>query len=692
MSLTPADVYNLASKALQRYAPLRRRVEWRQWHYNNDERVEPRLGEYDNKGDPALNNPFTNISDFQSDAPRRIGQQVIARLSENPAVFKAVTRRASSNSDSDRASIIMNAWLREIESRNNVKLQQAMGYGQVRDCYAVLHAYRLEHLRPPIPRLRYSDLQEIPEDERQGYMISLDGEGFEETTEQWVKRRAETYAGAGCPWNLEVLSPMFFARIPSKYGPGDDVAVLAYEVDAYLYDLELRNPEAAGLPSSISDLTPAPGIEMPRGASDDTFSTISSGEYPDRRKIWQIWTRTEFYELADYNEYTGRGRSKRLTASGGFRLTKAFKHDYGEVPFHVVWANRNYDPDPALEAEPYLEGVYRLKPTYDRMMKLSAAIMELTAEPRFYKQDDPNYKPRLSEDGDPLEEDSLSNHGGKLTPGQRLVPLQTQVSHGIPQVLQVYMALFKEAEPGTGSVEIAAGTAPWTARIWQTQANIGPRLLMEQQADGLRWFANFARNWHIRHPEEPFLAYTHPSQTRKEIVSVDPKTLSGLEFECTIAPLSSAEQMTAAQYIAEFIAQGLRKKRELHEAMGERDPSAYQRELDVELLLEPFRQQLLKTEVESRMATMFASGTDGKIRDGTGQEVDYREVLSRNGYVVPSLEEDKARQQAQAQAAAESPSFPITRSAADGSAAPLGQRQLPNLAAPGTPTQQGLMP
>ena len=696
MSMDEQTVHGLASVALRRESERHRRVNWRRLHFDNDASVEPKLGEYI-AGKPAPNNPFTDVSDFQSDTPRRIAQQVISRLSENPPVFKAVTRRASSNSDAINASLIANAWLREVEQRTNVKVQQAMGYGQVRDCYAIIHTYRLDHLRPPVEREVYTveEFQAMVSagQDTSGLMTSLDGEGYEETEETRKSRRDEQYAGAGCPWTIEFPDPMYFARIPSKYGPGDDVVVLAYEVDAFLYDLNI-DKEIAGVPSDLGSLVAAPGIEQSRSDSDATYNTPSSTDYRDRRKVWQIWTREEFYELADYQIVTGRGRSRRLR-SGGFKLVKAFKHDYGQVPFFVVWANRNYSPDPATEAEPYLEGIYRLKPDFDRSMKLASALVELTAMPQFYRQDDPNAPSHLLEDGDIPDEDSESMHGGKIPAGQRVVPLNTQVTHGIPQVLQLKMAMMKEAEPGTGSVEIGASTAPWTARIWQTQANIGPRLLLENQAAALRWCAEIWRDWHVRHPEEPFLAYTHPSQSKKEIVKLDPKKLASLEFECSISPLSSAERLTIAEHLSGFVERGFRKKVDLlSEGFGEKDPYTYDNELLVDNAILPFKQKLVETMMQARAAKMFTTGSDGKVRDGSGTEVDYREVLARNGYVVPSLEEEKAQKAMVAQQQGGGGGAPlggsITRSDPGGATLAASMPQMSGLAAPGTQQVMGL--
>ena len=696
LSMDESTVQQLASIALRRESGRIRHVDWRRRHFYNDASVEPLLGEYI-AGKPAPNNPFADVSEFQSDAPRRIAQQVISRLSENPPIFKAVTRRASSTVDGVNASLIVNAWYREICQRTNVQPQQAMGYGQVRDCYAIIHTYRLDHLRPPVERRTYTidefnALVEAGEDTT-GLMASLEGEGFEETEDARRARRDEEYAGAGCPWTIEFPDPMFFARIPSRYGPGDDVVVLAYEVDAFLYDLNLSK-EIAGVPSDLGSLVAAPGLEQSRGEAADTYQTPSSADFQNRRKVWQVWTREEFYELADYQITTGKGRSRRLR-SGGFRLVKAFKHDYGQVPFFVVWANRNYSPDPDWEAEPYLEGLYRLKPDFDRSMKLASALVELTATPQFYAQDDPNAPSRILADGDIPDEDSESELGGKIPPGRRLVPLPTQITHGIPQVLQLKMAMLKESEPGTGSVEIGASTAPWTARIWQTQANIGPRLLLENQAAGLRWAAELWRDWHVRHPEEPFLAYTHPTQSKKEIVKLDAKRLASLEFECSISPMSSAERLTIAEHLSGFVERGYRKATDLlAEGFGEKDPYNYYNELLVEQKTRPFKEQLAETMLNARAIKMFTTGSDGKVRDGTGAEVDYREVLARNGYVVPSLEEEKgqkkqlAAQQREAEAAQMGGS--IYRSDPGGATLAGAMPQMSGLAAPGTQEVMGL--
>ena len=168
-----------------------------------------------------------------------------------------------------------------------------------------------------------------------------------------------------------------------------------------------------------------------------------------------------------------------------------------------------------------------------------------------------------------------------------------------------------------------------------------------------------------------------------------------MEFECSISPLSSAERLTIAEHLSGFVERGFRKKVDLlSEGFGEKDPYTYDNELLVDNAILPFKQKLVETMMQARAAKMFTTGSDGKVRDGSGTEVDYREVLARNGYVVPSLEEEKAQKAMVAQQQGGGGGQPlggsITRSDPGGATLAAAMPQMAGLAAPGTQQVMGL--
>lgn len=705
MSLDASQVYEWSRRLLNRNAALHDRILWRRQNHHNDPAVDPQINERTSDGRPVPDDPFADVARFQSDAPRRVAQQVVARLTENPIRFHTDVRRSTDTKLATRASIVLNAWKAEIEERTGINWQQAMAHFQCRDCYAVMHTYRLEDLRPPVEQRKYIAEHDIPAGERHRFMESEEG-AYVEKVDAWKERRADMYAECGSPWQVEFPDPLFFAGQRDRRGPGFLTAVLAYEVDAFEYDLLTR--ESGNFPTPLNAHAPAPGLEDSRGQQGvGAVITPSSTDYRSRRRVWQFWTRDEYYELAEYPEQLPRAARRRAQKEGAdfgsaaMRLVKAFKHGYPGVPFEVVWANRTYDLDPVWEAEPYLEGLYRLKPFWDYMMTRVAAIMDLSANPPLIEQDSPQTSTLvLSESGDIPDEDSLSSLGNKLPPGRNMRQLQVQITAGISQVLQLITAMLAQAEPPTGTVEIGASTAPWTARIWQTQANIGPRLLIDNQVKALRWLVEFWRKWHVANPDEPFVAYAHPLVSRTDLVEVDPADLARVRFEVTISPYSSAEMLTIAEHLRTFVEAGLRKREELFkDGFGERDPHEYAISLDVENMITPMRKQLAQVAFASRMASMFTMNTRGEVSDFAGNQVSSREVLQRNGYKVPSLIQQKALEEAQGAGMQQAPlqqappqgnpggGSVLTRTT--GASLPVAMGQMPTLKAPGSIAIQG---
>lgn len=696
MSLTPEAVYEISSRLLRRYSTLHDRVRNRRKHYNNDSSVDPKLGEYLENGRPAPNNPFLDVPAYQADTPRRVAQQVVARLVDNPALFYMDARRSREKTQAIEAALIFNEWKSEIQERTGIDWQQAASNYQVRDCYAVIHTYRLDHLRPPIEKYKVKSLEGVanPKDFEEDFESET---GYIERDEIFRERRDSEYAEMGAPWQVEFPSPLFFAGERDRIGPGFRCCVLAYEVDALDYALALGENEYG--PTPLSNNRPAPGLEQARGQNgEETFESPSAQDYEHRRRIWQFWTRTEYYELAEEDPpQKGRRKAKMMNASRGapgMKLVKAFRHEYPGVPFEIIWANRTYDEDPAWEAEPYMEGVYRFKPYWDFMMSRTAAIMDKTAIPPMIEVDAPGAPSPVTETGDIPDEDSESALGGRLPPGRTLKQVQIQATAGISQILQLLTALMKEAEPPSGSVEIGASTAPWTARIWQTQANIGPSILVANQAKGFRWLAEFWRKWHVAHPDEPFLAYAHPSISKDEIIKVDPKALAGMKAECAIAPYSKAEQLTIAEHLASFVERGLQKRQTLYkDGFGERDPHQFELELDAENIVRPYKQKLADTMFASRMAAMFTMNSKGQIADATGTMIeDPRDVLRRTGWDVKGPAQSEPEPEMQMQ-----PDMPMqpqpqqqgTRPRSSAATMPMRIGELQQLETPGTLSIRG---
>lgn len=626
-SLGVETVEKLADRLFDEFRVLHERIANRRRHFYASEDVDPKLGEWQG-GQPAPDNPYRDVPSYQSDAPRRLAQRLVARLAENPIIIDVEPASASLQPDADRLAIILNSWMRDIATRTDVNLQQAAGYYQARDCYAVLHSRLAADVwKPDTPKERDSpaDGYEPYDDEETGQRR------YRESAASFRARQEYQRAREGSPWHWELIDPTAFVFERDRTGKGGLArAIVRYEVSLSTYNLLHETTLSSGdsTPTDIAALGPAPGYRRP--LSGQQSLTPSSSRYRDRAELLQYWDREYWCEIIRHN--------------GAATVVKSGPNPYSTVPFWIVWANRTYSADPAWEAEPYLEGVFRQKPYWDRMVTLAAAIVELNAEPLVTRKRrditaSPLYPSGAAEDAAGPSADDLS-----LGPGEELQQLSIAIDPAISSLIQFVRNEMRESEPHVGSIEIGASTAPWTARIMQTEANVGPKVLMANLVQAVKGMVRMWIDWHIRNPAEALVTHVRKDERRtskNRVVRVDPDEvdLSLFDIEVSISPVSSMEQVTMTQLYRELVTPipglgPLITRSEFYEkGLNKQNPEDYATQVMLEATARPYIEQYIRSKLSSIMGSRFITGVDGEIINrGNGMPVNPADVLTANGW------------------------------------------------------------
>lgn len=642
------QVMRLVEQLQRRFTAFHERVEDRRLHFHNDPAKDPKLGSWsagaDGKLAPDPDNPFRDMTAYQADNARRVAQDLIPRLTANHVVANGTAQKSSEQKIADDLATVLNSWIWDIEARTQVNLQQQISFGQSVLGYAVLHVRRADDMWPARERMK------------------------RETARSYSERVEYERAKRGAPWVMEAIDPSFFACAFDRNPVGGmAAAVLSYEVGLLDYVEAVERDEMSAQEAleklQIMAETPAPGLQDAGVTSVIGADGPSSGDFDKRVTVHQFWTREMCYEIMD------RG------GDNNFEEVKAWPHEYEQVPFRIIPCTDTGDPDPVRRWLPAMEGIFRLKPFFDRFLTLTAGMAELTAMPLQYMEKTGTAPAPLLESGDPANEAADTAGAGIVPDGFTMKQLKIEMGQAIAGVMQMLTDQLTKSEPGTGQADYTATTAPWLMRLAQTQANVGPKLMITNANDGFKWALNLIVDWHVRHPEEAMVAFERDDEgavSSYTVKRVDPKELTTVAVGTSISPVASSEQITLGQVLAEYLGQGLIKREDFYrDGLGKTNPQDYINALDAETAMRPAKQAWSNARIAAELGSLFMQGMNGATLSAQGQEVPPEQALMANGW--------------QPQVAPTGPSM--------GGGEALGQTTpgpLPQLAAPGTVPLQGL--
>ncbi len=508
---------------LSRFDALYQRIRTREAHLYNSAEADPRFGP-----------PWQDAKPWQSDLARRTWSQLRNRLTEHPFRVHVeppgdAPRQIRAANDLER---VFEHGLQLAQERAGLSIQNDLAYAQVCLCYGVLHWQRADDRLPPFPPAREN-----------------------ENRRQRRERDRRAKALAGFPWRIEVVRPDQFAFIEDRSAEnGLGLAVVVREIALGPYRSALSRQDGLRLsaqPAAQPDAQPAqtdqPRLRIAFQSEAPQPDEPSGPGWGDRIRVAQIWTSGEYYELA-----------ATTSAGAQWTLIKTAQHPYEMPPFAIAAADLNDHPDPLRRWEPALEGVYRLKPLFDRERSLGGFLAEQAAIPLFWVQLASGAW-ELDTSGARLELTADAAAARTLPEGASLHKADFELDPAFVEFLRMSAQELQAAAPDTGALapgEAGPNTQPHTLNILLGARNAQVLQLKQRQAAALRaMLRNMAlvmskplEEGGFGEPVWVFAKSRGGRLLKRTIVGVDPAEIPSLDIEVRIDPWSQSQRIAIQEH------------------------------------------------------------------------------------------------------------------------------------------------
>jgi hypothetical protein len=624
--------------------------------------------------DPPLNDEWKDAQKFQSDAPRRVYVGLMARGTENHfnVGIKGLRDTATERQRANKVETVINSGLYYTEERSNVDIQGGLMSGIIAQCYGILHWCKAEHLMPPVPEAEWlDDLPDDPDERKRYEEADAGAEAVSEAEEAIGKidraerRRQRKYrekntareerykaerAQAGFPWWVETIDAMNFAFTEDRsLNNGMSRALVVRDMPISDYVDRLRGDRKDLRDArSLSEVTKGKVKEHGmRGAPQEWEP--NSDTYGKRVRVWQLWTRDEFYEVVSpvlESGYTGEG----IDASA-FSCAKGFKHPYTMPPFAIAPFSPLPGNDPALKYRPMLEGMYNLKPIFDRAITLLSVAAEQNALPYMYWKNTETNEPWQDEQGNVIKFQLNSGGSHVAPPGYELVQVINPINEAWVKSVEFFKAQYEEAEPPSGLTEVGATSQPWMIRLDQQQQAVFVKMALKSITRAIATMARSMVKTHSLPADKggfagPLCVYKYERQGEvdySEVVHAETEDFRSLNVYCNIDAISSAERITVVEHGVGLLKAGrpdangqptpIITDADFYENyLGKGDPDAYKAELDGQVMFEKHVKPGLEAQyVKSVYGSKIKLGTDGEFVGPDGAVLDPAGVLAANG-------------------------------------------------------------
>lgn len=589
--------------------------------------------------DPLLPDPYGDAPGFQSDAPRQLHEQLLARITENHANVRAeadeptATKRKAAQTVEEYLQGILDA----MEKRNGYTFQEGMGDAQIIDGVGLIHWWYAPDRDPDWPDYEYRDdlrgTDKATKERFRGNPEYTEGSAeaqhkskLKETEQSYRDRRAKMLASTPDVYDAEVLSARncyWMDDRTSKNGMGRVMVIREYgwlDYEEELADRDLKFVLKDGAIQRWAD-SEAPFAE---GPSVDGWDTNLS--------VVTIWTKDEWYELASVN--TGGTTENWEYITGG-------THDWGMPPFAKFTAITAKDPDPTLMYQPALAGVFRLKPFVDEQVTLMHVIARNTAMPWFYLERKDDKAKMLDEAGKMATFTMDAALAMAIPDGYELKWMNPEMGAAMPQSISLFLEDYKAAYPSTGTTDTSGSSQPWTIRLKQTEANVTPGMLIRRQLQPFDIFIEaIARDCARRakdEPDEQLWGYVE-DEGKKALKAIPAADLEGFKIHVDIDAAGEAERVTMAQIgMQEYQIGLINDYMYWAEYKGDPDP---QKRIDEMAAWNGYKQYwepgIIRQEIARIQGTdtikNISIGVNGETVGPNGQAVTPEEVVGINGF------------------------------------------------------------
>ena len=599
-----------------RYRPLHDKSLTRRQHFHNLDAANPQLPE-----------AYKGKSTYQTDFLRRTHVRHRARVTEHRPVAHVTPpkRTAKLQEKADQLEAVLNRMYDLIEEREGINIQGALSDGQNIDCFGVLHWIKATDIWPELPKREIRE--SLPEVE--GFEDDRDSDGektgkFRETDSALQDRNRRTKASAGVPWHVEVVDPRmcsFIADRSTANGFGIFVIVKASALLEYNEALS-RDGKFVSINQQNSDLR----VYLERDRPDPELSPGETDIWGKDVEIAEVWTRDKFYELVR-NDKTD------------WKLVKSADHPYEMPPFALAAGNEINDSDPVLRYEPVLEGLFRQKPGFDRVMAMNEILAEAIAMPLWWIETAEGL-PQLDDEGKPivLTRDTLAAHA--LPAGSKLVKADFEINQGFINLLNLRRQEMEDAAPEVGVAEVTGSTQAWAILLQQQQASLEPKQQVLEQQKAIRTMmrnmalvmSKPADQGGFGQPVPVYAKLKNGQVDTSTVIWVEPEDIETLEVDLLIQPRSSAEVITNTQFGLDMLAQGRITEREWREDFkGDEQPTERIKEVLIERSYLPLEQAVIQQALAEKNAELIVLGPNGTFVGMGGNEVLPEQVLQQNG-------------------------------------------------------------
>lgn len=267
-------------------------------------------------------------------------------------------------------------------------------------------------------------------------------------------------------------------------------------------------------------------------------------------RVASVWTRDEYYELAAPSGAGG--------GSSQWALVKAAEHAYEMPPFAIAAADVNHHLDPVRRWEPALEGVYRVKPLFDRERSLGRFLAEQAAIPLFWVQLASGAW-ELDESGARVELSADAAAARTLPEGATLHKVDFELESAFVEFLRMSAEELDAAAPDTGAFapgEVGPNTQPHTLNILLGARNAQVLRLKQRQAEAVRTMLRSMalvmskplEDGGFGEPVWVFAKSRSGQLLERTVVGVDPADIPSLDIEVRIDPWSQSQRIAIQEH------------------------------------------------------------------------------------------------------------------------------------------------
>ena len=572
------------------------------------------------------------------------------RMTENHYKFSATSPQASGDKAADELEEMINGWALIMEQRLQAGHQDQMADGQLIDSDAILHLYREKDAYPDIPDYEFMDedtdgFEENPDfgadraarRRRKSAPEGASSKPFREKEARRIERLHTVRARAGCPYQIDVVDRAKFNGVRDKLG-GFAFGAIIEEQGFWQYDSELRSGDQLQIQveqgKKMAERLRVYGAE--KRFEDDHTANI-----PKNLVRAHLMTRDSWYELVAVELPSGDERWE----PDDWEIVKSADHTFGIATFFPASALTFNGGNNIQRDMPALEALFRLKPSFDRILAITRALAETFATNEMVIERGPKAEDQTDSRGN-LQEAEESSDGVKVMPKDwHVSQVGVDINAGWMRMMDEMVRQLENATPPTGVAATSASSQPWTVQLNQAQAAILTHYLINKQTWALTaCYQAMLRDMSLGKEAgglaDEFFSYKVDGKgvvNPKQLIGIKAKDIGTLQVGVEINAVTAAEQLTLTMHGLDLVERGAIHKRDFQENFRHQEnPAEYMLDMDAAQQLETLKPSIMALRLTETYGSEIVVGADldlfsADIPNGGVQPVDINNALGESG-------------------------------------------------------------